>query len=96
MFESLLDAKFHQRQIVVAWLDPYGSVRHNLIQFALAHFNVPLLIRKLSFDYYNRICAQIRSKDWKTPFFMFDIGLFQGCFVVYPLQLCFPDAARPA
>ena len=39
MFEALLDAKFHQRQIVVSWLDlknAYGSVRHNLIQFALA------------------------------------------------------------
>src|SRR5689334_50789 len=32
MFEALLDAKFHQRQIVVSWLDlknAYGSVRHN-------------------------------------------------------------------
>ena len=37
MFEALLDAKHNQKQIVVAWLDlcdAYGSVRHNLIQFA--------------------------------------------------------------
>jgi len=38
MFEALLDAKFNQRQIVVSWLDlknAYGSVKHNLLQFAL-------------------------------------------------------------
>jgi hypothetical protein len=82
MFEALLDAKHNQRQIVVAWLDlknAYGSVRHNLIQFALSWFHVPLLIRQLILDYYDKICAQIRTKEWKTPFFVFDIGLFQGC-----------------
>jgi len=82
MFEALLDAKFNQRQIVVSWLDlknAYGSVRHNLIQFALAWFNVPVLIRQLIFDYYDKICAQIRTKAWKTDFFLFDLGLFQGC-----------------
>ena len=82
MFEALLDAKFNQRQIVVAWLDlknAYGSVRHNLIQFALAWFHVPPLICELIFDYYEKICAQIRVKNSRTGFFLFDIGLFQGC-----------------
>ena len=82
MFEALLDAKFNQRQIVVSWLDlknAYGSVRHNLIQFALSWFHVPKLICELIFDYYEKIRAQIRSKDWQTDFFKFDIGLFQGC-----------------
>ena len=82
MFEALLDAKHNQRQIVIAWLDlknAYGSVRHNLIQFALSWFHVPLIIRQLILNYYDKICAQIRSKEWRTPFFVFDIGLFQGC-----------------
>jgi hypothetical protein len=60
MFEALLDAKFNQRQIVVSWLDlknAYGSVRHNLIQFALSWFHVPQLIRELIFDYYEKICT---------------------------------------
>jgi hypothetical protein len=72
MVEALLDAKFNQRQIVVSWLDlknAYGSVRHNLIQFALAWFHVPVLIRQLIFDYYDKICAQIRTKEWRTDFF---------------------------
>ena len=82
MFEALLDAKFNQRQIVVSWLDlknAYGSVRHNLIQFALAWFHVPVLIRQLIFDYYDKICARICSKKWTTGYFLFDLGLFQGC-----------------
>jgi len=82
MYEALLNAKYHQKQIVVAWLDlcnAYGSVRHNLIQFALDWYHVPLLIRELIWNYYDKICAQIRTKDWTTDMFFFDIGLFQGC-----------------
>jgi hypothetical protein len=50
MFEAMLDAKMHQRQIVVSWLDlknAFGSVRHNLIQFALNWYHVPEVIRRL-------------------------------------------------
>ncbi len=52
---------------------------HNLIQFALSWFHVPKLIRGLILDYYDKICAQIRVKDKRTDFFVFHIGLFQGC-----------------
>src|SRR6476469_7246838 len=82
MFEALLDAKSHSRQIVVAWLDlknAYGSVRHNLIQFALSWFHVPKVVRNLIFDYYDKICAQLRVKKERIKFFQFEIGLFQGC-----------------
>jgi hypothetical protein len=82
MFEALLDAKMEQRQIVVTWLDlrnAYGSVKHNLIQFALSWFHVPLIIQELIFDYYDKICAQVRTSNWATLFFFFDLGLFQGC-----------------
>jgi hypothetical protein len=82
MYEALLNAKAHQKQIVVAWFDlcnAYGSVRHNLIQFALDWYHVPILIRELILNYYDKICAQIRTKDWTSDTFLFDIGLFQGC-----------------
>jgi Reverse transcriptase (RNA-dependent DNA polymerase) len=82
MFESLLDAKMEQRQIVVTWLDlrnAYGSVRHNLLQFALNWFHVPAFVQRLIFDYYEKICAQIKTRNWSTLFFLFDIGFFQGC-----------------
>jgi hypothetical protein len=88
MFEALLDAKHSQRQVVVAWLDlknAYGSVRHNLIQFALARFHVPLIIRELIFDYYDKICAQIRGTNWKTPFLLayFKVAFYlASCLIV--------------
>jgi hypothetical protein len=44
LFEAMKEAKEEQRQIVVSWIDlanAYGSVRHNLIQFAMEWFHVP-------------------------------------------------------
>ena len=82
LFEALRDAKLNKRQIVVCWIDlanAYGSVRHNLIQFALNWFHVPPLIQQLVFNYYEKLMAFITTKEWQTGFFLFDIGLFQGC-----------------
>lgn len=82
LLEALKDAKSSYRQIVITWLDlanAYGSVRHNLIQFALNWYHVPEAIQKLIFDYYEKLCAFITTNDWSTGFFLFDIGLFQGC-----------------
>ena len=49
------------------------------MQFALEWYHVPLTIRELVLNYYDQICAQIRTKDWTSDIFKFDIGLFQGC-----------------
>jgi hypothetical protein len=80
--EALNDAKRNQRQIVTTWIDlanAYGSVRHNLIQFALNWYHVPKIIQDILFDYYEKICACVIANDWTTGSFLFDIGLFQGC-----------------
>ena len=82
LLEALRDARESYRQIVIAWLDlanAYGSVRHNLIQFALNWYHVPKPIQELIFDYYEKLCAMVTANDWSTGFFLFDIGLFQGC-----------------
>ena len=74
MFEALLDAKMEQRQIVISWLDlrnAYGSVKHNLIQFALNWFHIPKIIQELVFDYYDKICAQVRTSNWATLILVF-------------------------
>ena len=80
--EAIKNAKEHKRQIVVTWIDlanAYGSVRHNLIQFALHWYHIPELIRELIMNYYEKLMAKITTKKWSTGFFLFDIGLFQGC-----------------
>lgn len=82
LFEAMREAKEEQRQIVITWIDlanAYGSVRHNLIQFALDWYHVPKKIQKLIFDYYEKLRATVITNDWSTGFFLFDIGLFQGC-----------------
>ena len=82
MFEALREAKFGKRQIVVSWIDlanAYGSVRHNLVQFALNWYHVPVFIQHLIFDYYEKLSAVVITPNWSTEPFSFDIGLFQGC-----------------
>ena len=80
--EAIRDAKESHRQIVITWLDlanAYGSIRHNLIQFALNWYHIPKAIQEMIYDYYERLCAMIATNNWSTGFFLFDIGLFQGC-----------------
>jgi hypothetical protein len=82
LMEALRDAKDGPRQIVTTWIDlanAYGSVRHNLIQYALDWYHVPTDIQALIFDYYEKLMATVTTSDWSTNFFLFDIGLFQGC-----------------
>ena len=82
LVEALRRVKQDKRAIVLSWIDlanAYGSVKHNLIQFALNWYHVPEHIQGLIFDYYEKLSASVTTKQWKTAFFSFDIGLFQGC-----------------
>lgn len=82
LFEALREAKQETRQIVVTWIDlcnAFGSVRHNLVQFALAWYHVPAEVCKQIFCYYETLCAFVATREWQTPLLPFQIGLFQGC-----------------
>ena len=82
LVETLRRVKADKRAIVISWIDlanAYGSVKHNLIQFALNWYHVPKHIQGLIFDYYEKLRASVTTKDWNTNFFSFNIGLFQGC-----------------
>ena len=57
----------------------YGSVAHNLIQFALEWYHVPPDIRELIYNYYDELFVRVRTQKWTTDWFMYQIGLFQGC-----------------
>lgn len=91
LFEAMKEAKEEQRQIVASWLDlanAYGSVRHNLIQFALEWYHIPKRIQAMIFNYYEKLMAKVKTKEWTSDFFLFDIGLFQGCVLSTILFLC--------
>ena len=82
LYEALREAKEHTRQIVTCWIDlanAYGSVRHNLIQFALRWYHVPEPVCNLILNYYEKLMTKVQTTKWTTGFFLFDIGLFQGC-----------------
>ena len=82
LVEALRRVRADKRAIVISWIDlanAYGSVKHNLIQFALNWYHVPKHIQGLIFAYYEQLCASVTSRNWATDFFSFDIGLFQGC-----------------
>lgn len=84
---ALRDAKSSYRQIVVAWIDlknAFGSVSHNLIQFALHWYHVPPHLAKIIFTYYDMLLATIETPDWSSKCFAYEIGVFQGC-VISPL-----------
>jgi hypothetical protein len=81
-WEVLKDAKDKRRQIVGIFLDlanAYGSVSHNMIQFALAWYHVPKEMAELLFNYYEGVCSQVREGDWVSEWFHGDIGVLQGC-----------------
>jgi hypothetical protein len=81
LLEALRDAKDSYRQIVIAWLvlaNAYGSVRHNLIQFALSLFHVPNWSKKLALITMKSFVPWSQLMTGQQVF-LFDIGLFQGC-----------------
>ena len=84
---ALKDAHSNQRQIVVSWIDlknAFGSVSHNLIQFALRWYHLPEQFCNIMFMYYDSLFATIEQADWCSEIFTYEIGVFQGC-VISPL-----------
>ena len=81
-FQALRNAKLHKRQIVAAWYDlknAYGSVRHNLIQFALQWYHVPDWFCQFVLLYYDTLFAMVTTDNWETAAFAYGSGVFQGC-----------------
>ena len=81
LMEELKDAKTTKRQIYVVWVDlmnAYGRVPHNLILFALKHYKFPKWLQDYIFKYYDELIVRVVTKDWKSNWFFYQMGLFQG------------------
>ena len=81
LMEELKDAKSTRRQMFVVWVDlmnAYGRVPHNLILFALKHYKFPKWLLEYIYKYYDELTVRIVTKDWKSNWFYYLIGLFQG------------------
>lgn len=82
LMEALQDAKRRKRDITVCWLDlanAFGSVSHNLIQFAGEWYHVPDSIRSIIHNYYDDLAVKISTENWITEKVSYEQGLFQGC-----------------
>jgi hypothetical protein len=82
LWEALRKARKSKHQICGIFLDlanAYGSVMHNMIQFALWWYHVPKEIAELLYNYYEGVCSQVHEGDWKSDWFHGDIGSLQGC-----------------
>jgi len=82
LHELLREAYENSRQIAVTWIDlanAYGSVAHNMIQHALEWYHIPNCIRQIIFSHCEHLAAKVITREWSTDFFIYDIGLFQGC-----------------
>ena len=63
------DANQHQHSLAIAWLDlpnAYGSVSHQLIQFALSHYHAPAEFLALVSNLYENQQAIITCTQWET------------------------------
>ena len=71
-----------------------GSIRHNLIHFAMEWYHFPPWLCKLIFCYYDKMFAFVVTKNWSTDFFALQIGLPRMLHVSNDIQCCFPNVAR--
>lgn len=94
LFEAMRNAKKNHRTIITAWYDlrnAYGSLRHNLIQFALQWYHVPVWFCDFVSQYYDTLFAMVTTPEWDTKPFAYGIGVFQGCVASAPLFLDLPS-----
>ena len=80
--ELLKNAKQTGRQITVCWTDlenAFGSLRHDLIQFALDWYHFPVEIKSFVYDYYEGLYIKVRTSKWITEPVALLMGIFQGC-----------------
>ena len=56
----------------------FGSVSHDYIQDILEYVQLPKEVQEYISAFYGKLSAYIATKDWKTPRFSIERGVFQG------------------
>jgi hypothetical protein len=106
------DANQHQRFLTIAWLDltnAYGSVSHQLIQFALSNYHAQReLLAPVSRLYESRQ-AVITCKKWRPSQYIWQLGSFRetlylspsstppstSCWIIYTIRAQMHDIISP-
>ena len=78
---AIQDARTKHRSLTICWLDlanAYGSVHHQLIQFALKHYHTPSKVVSTVANLYTNLSATITTPAWTTAEIPLQVGVYQG------------------
>ncbi len=78
----VLDAKRHQKNLCLAWLDlrnAFGSVPHELILITLSHLGVPDSVVNLVNNIYTNATTEVKTPAGSTSGIPMNAGVKQGC-----------------
>ncbi|XP_039516167.1 receptor-type tyrosine-protein phosphatase beta-like [Pimephales promelas] len=82
IWEQIQRAKREKGDLHVVWLDlanAYGSVPHQLIEYALDFFYIPDCIRALVAKYFEDIKMCCTHQDFTTGWQQLEVGIAMGC-----------------
>ena len=82
IWEQIQRAKREKGDLHVVWLDlanAYGSVPHQLIEFALEFFHIPVCIRALVAKYFEDLQMCCTHQDFTTGWQQLEVGIAMGC-----------------
>ena len=75
------DAQREEKPLFFALLDfknAFGSVHHSYINLILRHYNIPSPLTNYIRNLYGGLKAQVKTKNWCTPYFEVRRGVFQS------------------
>ncbi|XP_052236077.1 uncharacterized protein LOC127847893 [Dreissena polymorpha] len=82
--QLIREAKINKTDLTVVWLDlanAYGTVPHQVIEFALKHHHVPEHIQSIVRSYYRNINMRFTTKNFTTSWIQLQKGIVTGCTV---------------
>ncbi|XP_052240804.1 uncharacterized protein LOC127851227 [Dreissena polymorpha] len=82
--QLIREAKINKTDLTVVWLDlanAYGTVPHQVIEFALKHHHVPEHIQSIVRSYYRNINMHFTTKNFTTSWIQLQKGIVTGCTV---------------
>lgn len=84
IWEQIQRGKRKRSDLHVVWLDmanAYGSVAHQLIDYATEFFHMPNSIRSLVSNYFNELQMAFSLQEFTTGWQQLEVGIAMGCSV---------------
>lgn len=82
IWDQIQKAKREKTDLHVVWLDlanAYGSVPHQLINYAMEFFHTPSCIKNIVASYFNDLQMCFSLQDFTTGWQRLEVGIAMGC-----------------